>query len=74
MPAEEGWERERSTTEIPKATRKSLRSRSQEVRYTFTDAGEGEPDDMDLPDEVQGYICVSADPRRSGGKLYYHQG
>jgi len=26
---------------------------------------DGEPDDMFLPDEIQGYMCVSADPRRS---------
>jgi len=27
---------------------------------------EGEPDDKFRPNETQGYICVSADPRRSG--------
>ena len=27
---------------------------------------EGEPDDIFRPDETQGYICVSTDPRRSG--------
>ena len=39
------------------------RSRSQKVRYNFSDEEE-ELNDTD--DEIQGYLCVSADPRRSG--------
>jgi hypothetical protein len=37
-----------------------LHTRSQQVRYTFSDDEEG------VEDEIQGYLCVSADPRRSG--------
>jgi hypothetical protein len=37
-----------------------LRTRSQQVHYTFSDDEEG------ADDEIQGYLCVSADPRRSG--------
>jgi hypothetical protein len=52
-------------TETQEAPRRSLRPRTQEVRYTLRDT-EGELDGMDLPDEIQGYMCVSADPGMSG--------
>ncbi len=39
------------------------RTRSQQVRYNFSDDEEGL---HDADDEIQGYLCVSADPRRSG--------
>ena len=38
-------------------------SRSQQVRYNLSD-DEGALSDTD--DEIQGYLCVSVDPRRSG--------
>jgi hypothetical protein len=34
--------------------------RYQQVHYTFSD------DEEEVEDEIQGYLCVSADPRRSG--------
>ena len=46
-------------------TERELRPRLHEVRYTSMDE-EGELNDTDLPDEMQGCLCVSADPRRSG--------
>jgi hypothetical protein len=39
------------------------RTRSQQVRYKFSDDESGL---HDADDEIQGYLCVSADPRRSG--------
>ena len=39
------------------------RPRSQKVRYNFSDE---EEELSDTDDEIQGYLCVSADPRRSG--------
>ena len=39
------------------------RTRSQQVRYNLSDDEEGLPD---AEDEIQGYLCISADPRRSG--------
>jgi hypothetical protein len=54
------------------------RPRSHKVRYSFSDE-EGGLSDTD--DEIQGYLCVSADPRRSGirvsrggRKLHSHHG
>ena len=41
-------------------TQRELRTRNQQVRYTFSDDEEG------VKEEIQGYLCVSADPRRSG--------
>ncbi len=38
-------------------------TRSQQVHYKFSDDEEGL---NDTDDEIQGYLCVSADPRRSG--------
>ncbi len=37
-----------------------LRTRNPQVRYTFSDDEEG------VKEEIQGYLCVSTDPRRSG--------
>ena len=37
-----------------------LRSRNSQARYNFSDDEEG------AEEEIQGYLCVSADPRRSG--------
>ena len=45
---------------------KKKQGRSQGVKYTFSGTDERESDDMELPDKVQRYICVSADPRRAG--------
>ncbi len=42
---------------------RELRTRSQQDRYNFSDDEEGL---HDTDDEIQGYLCVSADPRRSG--------
>ncbi len=39
------------------------RTRSQQVHYNFSEDEEGL---HDTDDETQGYVCVSADPRRSG--------
>ena len=41
-------------------TQRGLRTRNQQARYTFSDDEEG------VKEEIQGYLCVSADPRRSG--------
>ena len=38
-------------------------TRSQQVHYNLSDDEEGPPD---AEDEIQGYLCISADPRRSG--------
>ncbi len=46
-------------------SRRELRPRSHEVRYTSMDEV-GDLNDANLPDEIQGYMCVLADPRRSG--------
>ena len=43
----------------PEAQR-GLRARNPQVRYNFSDDEEG------AEEEIQGYLCVSADPRRSG--------
>ena len=43
----------------PEAQR-ALRTRNPQVRYNFSDDEEG------AEEEIQGYLCVSADPRRSG--------
>ena len=42
------------------AAQRVLRTRNQQARYTFSDDEEG------AKEEIQGYLCVSADPRRSG--------
>ena len=42
------------------ATRRALRTRDQKARYTFSD------DEEEVKEKTQGYLCVSADPRRSG--------
>jgi hypothetical protein len=41
-------------------TQRVLRPRNQQARYTYSDDEEG------VKEEIQGYLCVSADPRRSG--------
>jgi hypothetical protein len=46
-------------------TQREIRPRSHKVRYSSTDE-EGGLSDTDIPDEMQGYLCVSVDPRRSG--------
>ncbi len=43
-------------TEMPRSPRRSLRSKSREVKYNFSDTDERDPEDMDPPVEVQGYI------------------
>ncbi len=45
--------------------RGSFTTRNAKIRYTSMDE-EGGLNDTDTPDETQGYLCVSADPRRSG--------
>jgi len=50
--------KERIQTQI--GNQRALRPRSLQARYTFSDEGE------EADDEIQGYLCVSADPRRSG--------
>jgi len=47
-------------TQSQVSNQRTLDTRSQQVRYTFSDDEEG------AGDEIQGYLCVSADPRRSG--------
>ncbi len=42
---------------------REIHTRSQQVRYNFSDDEEGL---HDTDDEIQGYLCVSVDPRRSG--------
>jgi hypothetical protein len=42
---------------------RGIHTRSQQVRYNFSDDEEGL---HDTDDEIQGYLCVSTDPRRSG--------
>jgi hypothetical protein len=46
-------------------TQRELHPRSHKVRYSFIDE-EGGRSDTDIPDEIQGYLCVSTDPRRTG--------
>jgi hypothetical protein len=41
-------------------TQRVLRARNPQARYNFSDDEEG------AEEEMQGYLCVSADPRRSG--------
>ena len=50
-------------TQSQVVNQRELRTRSQQVRYTSPDDEEGL---HDADDEIQGYLCVSADPRRSG--------
>ena len=50
-------------TQSQVVNQRELRTRSQQVRYTFPDDEEGL---HDTDDEIQGYFCVSVDPRRSG--------
>jgi len=50
-------------TQSQVVNQRELRTRSQQVRYNFSDDEEGL---HDADDEIQGYLCVSADPRRSG--------
>jgi hypothetical protein len=45
---------------IQPVAQRVLRTRNQQTRYIFSDDEEGEKE------EIQGYLCVSADPRRSG--------
>jgi hypothetical protein len=45
---------------IQPAVQRVLRPRNQQDRYTFSDDEEG------VKEEIQGYLCVSADPKRSG--------
>ena len=62
----------KDTKDVPKAEeppgslRRTLRARSQVIIYNFPDTEEEDPDDTKRPSEAQGYICVSADPRRAG--------
>ena len=50
-------------TQSQVVNQRELRTRSQQVRYNFSDDEEGL---HDSDDEIQGYLCVSMDPRRSG--------
>ncbi len=50
-------------TQSQVVNQRDLRTRSQQVRYNFSDDEEGL---HDVDDEIQGYLCVSADPRRLG--------
>ncbi len=50
-------------TQSQVVNQRGIRTRSQQVRYNFSDDEEGL---HDTDDEIQGYLCVSADPRRSG--------
>ncbi len=45
---------------IQPVAQRVLRTRNQQARYTFSDDEEG------VKEEIQGYLCVSPDPRRSG--------
>ncbi len=51
---------------LPPLSSPSPLSLSLLFKYTFSGTDEEETDDMNLPDEVQGYICVSTDFRRNG--------
>jgi hypothetical protein len=46
--------------ETKPAAQRVLSPRNQQARYTYSDDEEG------VKEEIQGYLCVSADPRRSG--------
>ena len=50
-------------TQSQVVNQRELLTRSQQVRYTSPDDEEGL---HDADDEIQGYLCVSVDPRRSG--------
>ena len=50
-------------TQSQVGNQRALLTRSQQIRYTFSDDEEGL---HDTDDEIQGYLCVLADPRRSG--------
>ena len=50
-------------TQTPVVRQRKQRHRSQKVRYNFSDE---EEELSDTDDEIPGYLCVSADPRRSG--------
>ncbi len=52
-----------TTNHIQVVTQREPHPRSHKVRYSFSDE-EGELSDTD--DEIQGHLCVSVDPRRSG--------
>ena len=52
-----------TTKHIQVVTQREPHPRSHKVRYSFSDE-EGELSDTD--DEIQGDLCVSVDPRRSG--------
>ena len=50
-------------TQTQVVNQRESRHRSQKDRYNFSDE---EEDLSDTDDEIPGYLCVSADPRRSG--------
>ena len=58
-PTKKGKKRTEGKGKQP-ATQRVLRTRFHQARYTFSDDEEG------VKEEIQGYLCVSADPRRSG--------
>jgi hypothetical protein len=45
---------------IQPVAQRVLRTRNQQARYNFSD------DEEEVKEEIQGYLCVSADPRKSG--------
>ncbi len=53
-------------TQSQVVNQRELHTRSQQVRYNFSDDEEGL---HDTDDEIQGYMCVSSDPRRSGSAV-----
>ena len=58
-PTKKGKKRTEGKGKQPE-TQRALCTRNQRARYTFSDDEEG------VKEEIQGYLCVSADPRRSG--------
>ena len=58
-PTKKGKKRTEGKGKQPE-TQRALRTRNQRTRYTFSDDEEG------VTEKIQGYLCVSADPRRSG--------
>jgi hypothetical protein len=50
-------------TQSPIVKQRKQRTRSKQVRYNFSEDEEGL---HDADDETQGYVCISADPRKSG--------
>ena len=52
--------------EPPGPLQRSLRPRLHKINYDLFGSDEEDPNDTKLPSITQGYICVSADPRRAG--------